>query len=221
MRAIELTRRGFFERAALAAGFWAATSPAHALTDISNPRLFTFIGGRAGGWEVVSTKALAGELLPSVSHIDVIQGTLTPTPAGAGWILRGVTSNERYVTRDQKTQLVEKQQPLGRPTATQMALILIRKSAKWWALTQDERRALFQEQSKHVPIGLKYLPAIARRLHHCRDLAEGQPFDFVTQFDYAKADEPEFDKMLVALRATPEWEFVEREVDLRSVRVAK
>src|SRR2546428_7160638 len=31
-----------------------------------------------------------------------------------------------------------------------------------------------------------YLPAIARRLYHCRDL--GEPFDFLTWFEYAPAD---------------------------------
>jgi len=46
-------------------------------------------------------------------------------------------------------------------------------------LTQDERRAVFEEQSHHTAIGLKYLPATARRLHHCRDLGTEEPFDFL------------------------------------------
>lgn len=33
--------------------------------------------------------------------------------------------------------------------------------AAWWALAQDERRAIFGEQSRHIGIGLKYLPAVA------------------------------------------------------------
>ena len=61
-------------------------------------------------------------------------------------------------------------------------LIPIRKNTKWWALTQDERRQIFEEQSNHTQIGLEYLPAIARRLHHCRDLAEPEPFDFLTWY---------------------------------------
>ncbi|MDZ4852461.1 MAG: hypothetical protein SGI77_24495 [Pirellulaceae bacterium] len=44
-------------------------------------------------------------------------------------------------------------------------------------MTQDERRAIFEERSHHISIGLKYLPAIARRLHHCRDFSEPEPFD--------------------------------------------
>jgi hypothetical protein len=81
---------------------------------------------------------------------------------GAKWQLRGVISNERYVTRPDKNELVNRQEGLGRPDAVYAALIPIRKNAEWWALTQDERRAVFEEQSRHTAIGLKYLPAIAR-----------------------------------------------------------
>ncbi len=66
---------------------------------------------------------------------------------------------------------------------------------------------------------MKYLPAIARRLHHCRDLGESEPFDFLTLFEYAEADAASFDDLVAALRETEEWKFVEREVDLRLVRI--
>ncbi len=39
--------------------------------------------------------------------------------------------------------------------------------------------------------------------------------DFMTLFDYAKADEVAFDDMLADLRATGEWKFIDREVDIR------
>ncbi|WP_162661081.1 chlorite dismutase family protein [Tuwongella immobilis] len=185
----------------------------------SNPRLFRFVGGRIGGWVVRSSRAVIGEGLPSVERLDLGSGT-TAIPDGAKWILRGVTSNPRYTTRTEKEQLVRKQAALGRPEATLSALIPIRKSAKWWELTQDERRDIFESQSKHTTIGLKYLPEIARRLHHCRDLSEPEPFDFITLFDYAKADESAFDDLLAALRATAEWKFVEREVDIRLERAS-
>lgn len=68
--------------------------------------------------------------------------------------------------RDEKARLMEKQKALPRPAATHAALIPIRKSDTWWALPQDERRKIFGEQSDHIQIGMKYLPAIARRLHH-------------------------------------------------------
>ena len=96
------------------------------------------------------------------------------------------------------------------------ALLPIRKSAVWWALAQDERRAIFEEQSAHIALGLRALPAVARRLHHARDLDE--PFDFLTWFEYAPADAPRFDELLARLRATREWAFVDREIDIRLVR---
>ena len=100
--------------------------------------------------------------------------------------------------------------------ATRAALIPIRKSEAWWALPQDERRAIFEERSRHIATGLKYLPAVARRLHHSRDL--GEPFDFLTWFEFAPADEAGFDELAAVLRATDESGFVEREVDIRLER---
>ena len=88
-------------------------------------------------------------------------------------------------------------------------------------MTQDERRRIFEEQSHHTQIGLDYLPAIARRLHHCRDLNEPEPFDFLTWFEFAKTDTAEFDKLLSRLRASEEWLFVEREVEIRLVRAQR
>ena len=108
------------------------------------------------------------------------------------------------------------QAALGRPEATRAALIPIRKNAAWWNLAQDERRAIFEERSRHIAIGRDYLPAVARRLHHCRGL--GGPFDFLTWFEYAADAEPAFDAMLVRLRETEEWCYVEREVDIRLTR---
>ena len=183
-----------------------------------NPRLFTFIGGDAGPWTVTESKAVAGAALPIVKKLNLVSGPVTALPDGAAWLLRGVTSNERYVTRTEKEQLVAKQAGLGRPEADCAALIPIRKNAAWWAMTQDERRAIFEDKSHHTATGLKYLPAIARRLHLCRDLDGSEPFDFLTWFEFAKADSAAFDDLVAALRATDEWKFVERESDIRVIR---
>ena len=107
---------------------------------------------------------------------------------------------------------------LGRPEATCASLIPIRKNTTWWALTQDERLSIFKQQSHHTKIALQYFPELARRLHHCRDLSEHEPFDFLTWFEYTPADEAAFNQLLAALRATEEWKYVEREVDIRLVR---
>jgi chlorite dismutase len=180
--------------------------------NLSPPRLFTFVGGSAGPWKITRNATVRGDGLPAAARLDVVAGAPPSGFAGA-WVLRGVVSNERYVTRAEKTQLVGVQEAIGRPHATRAALIPLKKSAAWWAMTQDERRAIFEERSAHIAIGLQYLPAVARRLHHCRDLDE--PFDFLTWFDYSAADEGRFDELLARLRETEEWKYVEREVDVR------
>ena len=183
-----------------------------------NPRLFTFVGGNTGPWLVIKFKTVIGEPIPEPKKLDIINGPAPALPEGAQWLLKGVTSNVRYVERDEKAQLDSKQAPLGRPEATHGALIPIRKNAKWWSLTQNERRAIFEDRSHHTATGLKYLPSIARRLHHCRDLEGSEPFDFLTLFDYAEADSAAFEDLVAALRATEEWKFVDREIDIRLIR---
>ncbi len=179
------------------------------------PRLFSFVGSGQGDWNVTSQRTLAGEGLAPVSHVTLLNADAAP---GGSWALRGITSNERYVERAEKIQLVATQEGLGRPAARCAALIPIRKTAAWWALTQDERRAVFEAQSHHTEIGLRYLPAIARRLHHCRDLGEAEPFDFLTWFEFAPEHVSAFDDLLAALRASPEWAYVDRELEIRLSR---
>lgn len=184
-----------------------------------NPRLFSFIGGLHGPWKTRSIVAVCGAGLAGVERLEIVNGGVGEDRSGGGWVLRGVTSNERYATRSEKDQLVASQPALGRTEADCAALIPIRKSAAWWALTQDERRRVFEERSQHTQIGLDYLPAVARRLHHCRDLATAEPFDFLTWFEFARKDSDAFNQLLQRLRATEEWRYVEREVEIRFDRV--
>jgi chlorite dismutase len=182
-----------------------------------NPRLFTFVAGESGPWKIQEIRAVFGEGLAAAPSLDVVNGV----PMGVvfpSWQLSGVTSHERYVNRAEKEQLVAVQPALGRPEATCAVLIPIRKHPRWWALTPDERRRIFEEQSHHTAIGLNHLPAVARRLHHCRDLGEAAAFDFLTWFEFAPDQAAGFDRLLAELRATPEWEYVEREVEVRVVR---
>lgn len=183
-----------------------------------NPRLYTFLAGQTGKWVITVNKPYIGAAWPSAQRLDIINGDVSPLPTGAAWAIKGVTSNDRYVSHEEKTQLAAKQSALGRPEATHAAIIPIRKNAKWWALTPDDRRAIFEQQSRHNTIGMKYLPAIARRLHHCRDLSVQEPFDFITLFDYEKKDAEAFEELVAALRETEEWEYVDWEIDLRLVR---
>lgn len=181
-------------------------------------RLFTFVGGETGPWRIVKMATISGDPLSTAPRLHVSSGPADLTFPGARWFLRGITSNERYVTRQEKDQLIAKQPTLGRPEAVCAALIPIRKNASWWSLPQDERRRIFEESSKHVKTGLKYLPAVARRLHHCRDLGKDEPFDFLTWFEYAATDSAAFNDLVAELRASEEWVYVERESDIRLVR---
>lgn len=180
-------------------------------------RAFMFVGGSTGSWRITKLSPIRGEGLPAAGHVAVFERPApVPGPSDAAWILRGVTSNERYTTRAEHDLLAARQPNLGRPEATEAALISIRKTDAWWTLSQDERRAIFEERSAHIATGLAYLPAVARRLHHGREL--GEPFDFLTWFEYAPGDAAAFEELVVRLRTTEEWSYVEREVDIRLTR---
>lgn len=183
-----------------------------------NSRLYQFLGGDAGPWRVTRADTIAGEPLPAVKRLDIVPGALAGSGSAPTWSLRGMLSNGRYVERAERAELAAVQPALGRREATHAAFIPMSKSAAWWALAQDERRAIFEERSHHIGVSLRYLPAVARGLYHCRDLSEAEPFDFLAWFEYAPAHEPEFDQLLAELRASEEWKYVEREIDIRLVR---
>lgn len=180
------------------------------------PLLVTFSAGAVGRWRIDRIRAVAGDGLPSAARLSMHE--TNETPSASDWTLRGVTSNTRYAHRAEMAALQTAQENLGRPQATRAALIPIRKNEAWWALAQDDRRAIFEERSRHIGIGLDYLPAVSRRLHHSRDL--GEPFDFLTWFEYAPDDAAAFEEMVGRLRETEEWRYVDREVDIRLTRAA-
>jgi hypothetical protein len=174
----------------------------------------TFIGGAAGTWKIDRSAAVTGEPLPAAERLEIRDGIAATS--GGVWRLAGVAGHTRYVERPEKTQLDAVTPPLGRPEATRAALIPIRKSPAWWSLPQDERRAIFEQRSHHIADSLAYLPRIARRLYHARDL--GQPFDFITWFEFAPEHAHAFEELVAMLRAREEWTFVDREIDIRLSR---
>jgi chlorite dismutase len=173
----------------------------------------SFVAGSGGEWGIQAMNPIRGEALALAPTIARVEQAAFVVPGEVTWVLQGVRSNERYLERSEKIRLSAVQEGLGRPTSRRAALIPIRKSDTWWDLPQDERRAVFEGRSRHIEIGARYLPAIARRLYHCRDL--GQPFDFLTWFEFSAADEGAFDDLLGHLRATEEWQYVAREVEIR------
>jgi hypothetical protein len=213
--------------AGLAGSAW-AQSPKQKATPMTNdesvtvhprkspPILVSFIGGSTGTWKVDRVTNVIGEGLALASRMEVVERMEILAKPDTTWLLRGTTSNSRYSTRKELDELAAHQEGLGRPTSTLAALIPIRKTEAWWALGQDQRRAIFQEQSHHFDIGFEYLPAISRRLHHSREL--GEEFDFLTWFEYDPQHSDAFETLVLRLRATPEWGFVDREVDIRLSR---
>jgi hypothetical protein len=174
----------------------------------------TFVAGNLGTWRIDAIRAVAGESLAGAPRLEIREGVVA-APA-AVWTLCGTTGQVRYVERSEKGDLDRRSPLLGRAEATVAALIPIRKSDAWWALPQDERRAIFEARSQHIAGSMTYLPRIARRLYHAREL--GGPFDFLTWFEFAPEHASAFDELLAFLRSREEWQFVEREVELRLSR---
>jgi len=194
----------------------AQPSPSATAKPPDGSTLVTFVGGTAGPWRVDRIQPVRGEALPPAARVAMVVGQPTAPGPGAAWTLRGAVSYERYARRVEHDALAQRSAPLDRPEATSTAMIAIKKSPDWWAMPQDERRRIFEEQSQHITTGQRFLPAIARRLHHSRDL--GEPFDFVTWFDYAPGAADAFEDLVTRLRLSPEWDFVVREVDIRLTR---
>lgn len=176
--------------------------------------LFAFDGGCHGEWAVTGLATLCGEPIVPVERLTVrtVPGVQPADPPSV-WTLWGVTGHLRYTVRAEIDKLAARGGQLGQPQPRCAALIPIRKNEAWWALAQDERRAIYEERSRHTSIGMEYLPQITRRLHHSRDL--GEPFDFLTWFEYAPEHEAQFDELVARLRDREEWTYVDREIDVR------
>lgn len=174
----------------------------------------SFVGGDDGAWRVTEMRVLVGAPLAPIARLDM--RTCLAAPGTGRWVLKGVAGHARYVERHERGPLDAASPPLGRSNATAAAFVAMRKSDAWWVLTQEERRAIFEARSHHIARSMKYLPAIARGLYHCRDL--GEPFDFLAWFEFAPDHSALFEDLLGELRGTEEWRYVDGEVELRVSR---
>ncbi|NJO39209.1 MAG: chlorite dismutase [Cyanobacteria bacterium RU_5_0] len=177
---------------------------------------YSFVGGKQGIWRVTDVRGVSGSSLELVERVNVVNDVVPELPLNSSWVLQSFVSNIRYSKRDEVNALRAVQPVLNRSEAVSAVLIPIKKSAQWWEMAQDERRAIFEEESHHTSVGLEYLPGVARRLLHCRDL--GEPFDFLTWFEFAPKHTKAFDELLLRMRTSKEWEYVEREVEVRLER---
>ncbi|NJL49546.1 MAG: chlorite dismutase family protein [Leptolyngbyaceae cyanobacterium SM2_5_2] len=173
---------------------------------------YSFIGGSQGSWQVTDIRSTVGNGLDVVDRVNVVNAAITESPTNSMWVLQSFVSNVRYAKRNEITMLRAVQPSLNRSEAVVAVLIPIKKNAQWWDMAQDERRAIFEEQSHHTAVGMEYLPEVARQLHHCRDL--GEPFDFLTWFEFAPEHTQAFEELLRRMRDTKEWDYVEREVEV-------
>ena len=76
-------------------------------------RLFAFVGADIGPWRIVRAETRVGEPLPEAKRLNVVSASELQSETNAPWILRGITSNERYVMRAEKNEIVAKQQGLA------------------------------------------------------------------------------------------------------------
>ena len=78
-------------------------------------------------------------------------------------------------------------------------------------MCRETQRRLLSSPNRHPPTAGGFGVCT-----HSRDL--GEPFDFVTWFEYSPADAELFEDLASQLRRTEEWQYVEREVDIRLQR---
>lgn len=178
--------------------------------------LFHYVGTSSGPWRVTEMKTLSGAPLKAVSHIQIAHGYVNPLKSRPAWVLKGAVRNTRFFTREERMPLnAHRFAPIPCET-TCAALIPIRKSSDWWELDLEDRQQIVEQRSREISRGFGFIPAFARRLLYGRDL--GEPFDLVTWFEYSPTDANIFDDLASALRASEEWKFVEREIDIRLIR---
>jgi hypothetical protein len=166
-----------------------------------------------GAWRVTEITTPRGASLATITHVDIVQGSLKRLPAGAAWVLSGSVRNTRHVTREEFVPAGQKR-VFVESVPTCAALIAIRRSNDWWQLGHSARREILE--TRQPPRGLRYLSAMIRSLQYRRDLSE--QFDVVTWFEYEPRDSHAFEDLLEGWRASDEWRYIDRECDIRLVR---
>lgn len=139
-------------------------------------------------------------------------------------LFRGVVRHQDYTGRAEREALAGSRPPLDPGPDTVAVLIPVRKSAAWWALPADDRAAHFRhrpEHRGHTAIGAGYADRVYRKLYHTRYAVDTADHDFLTYFEFARADAGAFGELLAGLRdpaANPEWGYVDREYEVWMTR---
>jgi hypothetical protein len=64
-----------------------------------------FVGGTTGKWHVERVSAVSGPALTPVPRLAIFDGDQATIPEDGVWLLRGVTSYERYMHRAERSAL--------------------------------------------------------------------------------------------------------------------
>jgi hypothetical protein len=139
-------------------------------------------------------------------------------------LLHGVPQHLEYMSKAQRDKLGSRPE-FAASKDTVAVVIPIRKSAAWWALAHDERSLHFQQtegKKGHTAIGAGYVDRIHRKLYHTRYAVETRDHDFITYFEFDRAQTDDFKRLLSALRDTeqnPEWQYVDHEYEIWMTKV--
>ena len=150
--------------------------------------------------------------------------TMPAEAKGPTLLLQGVPQHLEYMSKAQRDKLSSR--PGFPPSKDTVAVVIpIRKSAAWWALAHDERSSHFQQtegKKGHTAIGAGYVDRIHRKLYHTRYAVETRDHDFITYFEFDRAQTDDFKRLLSALRDTeqnPEWKYVDHEYEIWMTKV--
>jgi hypothetical protein len=180
--------------------------------------------------KVVAVRGKVGVSLrpgSTVARVEAPAGLHPGAPGkGPALLFKGVPQHLQYTTRAQRDDLARRSRPELPPSKDTVAVIIpIRKVPAWWALAHDERNAYFQKRKGlegHTAIGAEYADRIYRKLYHTRYAARTTDHDFITYFEFERAREGDFKRLLAALRdpkLNPEWGFVDREYEVWLTKV--
>ena len=173
-----------------------------------------------------------GAGIPAVAagwHMTRVGGPGAPYTAAAvsadgSLSFTGTTQQLQYTDGAQQAELGRISNPgTGHGPGTVAVLIPITKSEAWWALPLEARAAPFRAPAQggaHTAIGSAFADRIFRRLYHARFLP-GASWDFLTYFEMRPEHVPAFRQLLAQLRdpaLNPEWSYVDREVEIWTVR---
>jgi hypothetical protein len=172
--------------------------------------------------DVVTVRGAEIPALAAGWHMTRVAGPGSADRGAEQISFTGTTQQLQYTDGAQQAELGRiSNTGAGHGPGTVAVLIPITKSEAWWALPLEARAAPFRARDgHHTAIGSAFADRIFRRLYHARFLP-GATWDFLTYFEMRPEAVPAFRQLLAQLRdpaVNPEWSYVDREVEIWTVR---